>query len=56
MWQTIFLVIAVFLVVFGIIATVVDLTKAIVVNRSYNFFPQIIMITIGLSYIIWYCN
>ena len=63
MIQTIFLFIAVLLVVFGILGYVTNIVK--IINNSFsiisgdahsNFIGELILITIGLTYIIWYCN
>ena len=56
MWQTIFLFIAVFLLMYGISSFVAKSIKYITLGRPDNLLPQAILMTIGLTYIIWYCN
>lgn len=48
------MVIAVFLIVAGIASTILKLLDK---NKLYvTLWPQVIMLTIGISYLIWYCN
>ena len=61
MWQTILMCIAVFDVVWGLALMLMKMVGAISnsinkTNFKYNIFMEIIMITIGISYLIWYCN
>lgn len=61
MWQTIVMIIAVFIVVWGLALMLMKMVSAIasIINKtSYkcNIFIEIIMITIGISYLIWYCQ
>lgn len=61
MWQTILMCIAVFMVVFGLVNFIMKMVGAIgnIINKTsfkYNLNIEIIMITIGISYLIWYCH
>ena len=57
MVQTIILFIAVFLFIYSIVSILVNTVKFIMNFKSrINFITEIIMITIGLTYILWYCN
>lgn len=50
------MVIAVFLIVLGILSFISKLAVAIANRTKYNLVLELIIITIGLSYLIWYCN
>lgn len=63
MLQTIFLFIAVFLLILGIFGYITNILK--IIHNSFsiitgdthgNFIGELILITIGLTYIIWYYN
>ena len=54
MWQMICMVIAVFLIVASIASAIIKLLDR---NKLYvTLWPQVIMLTIGISYLVWYCN
>ena len=50
------MVIAVLMLAIGIITAVCRIVESVNLKKNYSMVPQIIMITIGLSYLIWYCN
>lgn len=56
MLETVLMVLAVFLMVFGISLFVIMITEAIVERKQSSFIVEALMIAIGLSYLIWYCN
>jgi hypothetical protein len=54
MWEVVCMIIAVFLVVLGIASTIIKLLDR---NRLHvTLWSEVIMLTIGISYLIWYCN
>ena len=57
MWQTFFLYLALYAVVWSIMAYIARIID-VIINRGkkYNFTINIIMIAAGLTYILWYCN
>ena len=56
MWQIICMIIAVFLVVEGILGAVMNVVNAIHANEDPKWFGVILFLTVGLSYLIWFCN
>ena len=56
MWQTIVMVAAVFLAIGGITRMLIKLIGAIIDRQKVNLIAQIIIISISISYLIWYCN
>ena len=66
MIQTILMIIAVFLVVLGIMSFTTKTIafketpwmnhKGEVIKKNIYFTLELILLTIGLSYLIWYCN
>ena len=56
MIQTIILFIAVFLFMYGITCIITNIVSSIIGWKDSNLLPRIIIATIGLTYILWYCN
>jgi hypothetical protein len=56
MVKTIILFIAVFLFIFGIIGLINKIVDTILNGHKNTLLFNLIVITIGLTYIIWYCN
>ena len=56
MIQTIILFVAVFLFIYGITCIVTNIINVIYNDGRTNIVPRIIIATIGLTYILWYCN
>lgn len=50
------MVLAVFLIVSDVVSLIIKFTKAIVYKRNDTVWAEIVWITIGLSYLIWFCN
>ena len=55
-WTIVLLVIAVWMLVHGIISTTLRIIEFVKIDREINLTANIIFITIGLSYILWWCN
>lgn len=56
MWQTIFLFIAVYIVLVTIISIVGSFISAIINKQQNDLTTDTILLATGLTYIIWYCN
>ena len=57
MIQTIILFIAVLIFIYGIMSTIMNVLKFATNTKLYgNLVIETILITIGLTYILWYCN
>lgn len=57
MIKTIILFIAIFIFIYSIISILVNTVKFIMnIEATTYFITEIITISIGLTYIIWYCN
>jgi len=57
MIQTIILFIAVLIFIYSIISILTNIVKyTLNLKAKDNFIIEIIFITIGLTYILWYCN
>lgn len=66
MLETVLMMLAVFLMVFGILSFIAKViafketplydAKGNMTRKSFRFDIEIIMISISLSYLIWYCN
>lgn len=56
MLQNVLMVIAVFLMVFGIISSISKIVEACLNKEDTKLWLDMIIISIGLSYLIWYCN
>lgn len=56
MIQTIILFIAVFLFIYGITCIITNIINVIYNEGSTNLVSRVIITTIGLTYILWYCN
>ena len=57
MVQTLFLAIALYLVIHSIYASIITFQKLKEgIIREHNFIINIIMTVVGLTYILWYCN
>ena len=56
MWQTIFLFIAVYIVLVTIISIVNSFISAIISKQQNNLIIDTVLLAAGLTYIIWYCN
>lgn len=61
MWQTILMCIAVLFVVVGCASTLSKIIQALTCsilkqNFKYNLVIDIILVSIGISYLIWYCQ
>ena len=56
MWQTILMCIAVFMVILGLVSFIIRLAKVIIEKNTTIFLGEVILLTIGISYLIWYCN
>ena len=56
MIQTIFLFIAVFLFIYGITCIITNIINSLHSWKNSNLIPRVIITTIGLTYILWYCN
>ena len=56
MIQTIILFIAVFLFICGIIGIINKIVDTVLNGNTNKLLFNLIIITIGLTYIIWYCN
>lgn len=50
------MIVATFLVVFGICSFILRIVEALANKTNNSLWTEMFMITIGLSYLIWYCN
>ena len=55
-WDIIFLFFAMWLVSLGLFSFVTKLVDAVTLRKQSNFFTELMLVALGLTYIIWFCN